>query len=169
MDQPHGERVILGQVEVDAPIGEVWKAWTTSEGAETFFAPKCRIDARPGGAYEIYFDLEAEPGKQGGEGMIVMAVQPERMLSFTWNAPPHLPAVRSQMTHVTLRLEEVGGSRTRVLLRHDGWGDGGEWDQAYAYFQRAWGQVVLPRLKHRFAVGPIDWQQRPDLGGGAEE
>jgi hypothetical protein len=45
---------------------------------------------------------------------------------------------------------------------------GGEWDQAYEYFQRAWNRVVLPRLKYRFAVGPIDWQHPPDLDGAAE-
>jgi uncharacterized protein YndB with AHSA1/START domain len=168
MVESHTERVVFGQVVVDAPISQIWKAWTTSKGAETFFARKCRINPRPGGAYEMYFDLAAEPGKQGGEGMILMALQPERMLSFTWNAPPHLPKVRGQMTHVTVRLEEVDGSRTRVLLRHDGWGAGGEWDQAYEYFQRAWNRVVLPRLKYRFAVGPIDWQHPPDLDGAAE-
>jgi uncharacterized protein YndB with AHSA1/START domain len=160
------ERVVLGEVVVNAPLSQVWDAWTTNQGAETFFAPKCQIDPRPGGTYIMYFDLEAAPGDQGAEGMIVMALQPERMLSFTWNAPPHLPSVRGQMTHVTVRLEQVAGSITRVVLRHDGWGDGGEWDQAYEYFERAWKKVVLPRLQYRFEVGPVDWQHPPDFGVG---
>jgi uncharacterized protein YndB with AHSA1/START domain len=97
-EQPDAEKVITVQIQVPAPVPEVWKAWTTEEGAQSFFAPRCRIDLRPGGAYEMLFDLEAEPGKQGGEGMVVMAVQPERMLAFTWNAPPHLSSVRDQRT-----------------------------------------------------------------------
>jgi hypothetical protein len=67
------------------------------------------------------------------------------------------------MTHVTIRLEPIAASKTRVVLRHDGWGEGGQWDQAYEYFDRAWKKVVLTRLRYRFEVGPIDWQHLPDL------
>jgi hypothetical protein len=41
-------------------------------------------------------------------------------------------------------------------LHHTGWGEGGEWDRAYAYFDRAWGGV-LGNLKERFEKGPRDW------------
>jgi uncharacterized protein YndB with AHSA1/START domain len=159
-------RVIHGEVVVPAPVAEVWQAWTTEEGAESFFAPRCHIDLRPSGAYEMLFDLQAEPGSQGGEGMVIMAVQPPRMLSFTWNAPPSLSAVRGQRTHVVVRLFETETGTTRVTLRHDGWGDGGEWDRAFVYFSRAWNDVVLPRLKHRFEQGPIDWSAPPRLAVG---
>ena len=40
----------------------------------------------------------------------------------------------------------------------------GEWDQSFDYFTRAWGEVVLPRLKYRFEEGPIDWEVPPLLG-----
>lgn len=157
------ERVIAGEALVPAPLEEVWQAWTTGAGAETFLAPRCRIEARPGGAFEILFDLTARPGEQGSEGMTVMAVQAPRMLAFTWNAPPHLAGVRGQRTHVVVRLAEAGERATRVSIRHDGWGEGGEWDEAFAYFERAWKQVVLPRLRHRFEAGPVDWRQPPRL------
>ena len=45
-----------------------------------------------------------------------------------------------------------------MTLHHTGWGEGGEWDQAYAYFDRAWGNV-LANLKKRFDNGPIDWTE----------
>jgi hypothetical protein len=111
----------------------------------------------------MYFDSEADHGERGGEGMIVMAVQPEVMLSFTWNAPPSLPRVRGHVTHVTVRFYRIGEDQTRVVLRHDGWGEGGEWDDAYMYFEKAWKRVVLPRLMYRFSVGPVDWENPPDL------
>ena len=152
------------QVTVPGPVKQVWKAWTTEQGAKTFFAPACRIDLRPGGAYEMYFNLDAAPGEQGGEGMIILAFQPERFLSFTWNAPPSLPKVRGQMTHVTITLEAKGAEHTLVTLDHDGWGDGGQWDQAFDDFTRAWGEIVLPRLQYRFEQGPIDWENPPEPG-----
>jgi uncharacterized protein YndB with AHSA1/START domain len=168
-DSPDIERVIVSQVDVPAPLAEVWRAWTTEEGAESFFAPKCRIDLKPGGAYEMLFDLDAAQGEQGGEGMVVLAVQPMRMLAFTWNAPPHLPDVRVQMTHVVVRMWETESGETRVTLRHDGWGDGDEWDDAYQYFSRVWPKVVLPRLRYRFQNGPIDWSNPPSLDQSGEE
>jgi uncharacterized protein YndB with AHSA1/START domain len=155
------ERSIYAEVTIAASIDQAWEAWTTAAGAQSFFGPLCRIELRPHGAYEILFDLEAEPGKRGGESMLVLAVQPKTMLAFTWNAPPELPTVRGQMTRVIIRLRALDAAHTLVSLRHDGWGEGGEWDAAFNYFVRAWKQVVLPRLKYRFEVGPIDWNHLP--------
>lgn len=167
-EQSDTEKVISVQIDVPAPLPEVWNAWTTEEGAQSFFAPKCKIDLKPGGSYEMLFDLEAEHGKQGGEGTVVLAVQPKRMLAFTWNAPPHLPSVRDQLTHVVVRMFETEAGETRVILRHDGWGEGKEWEDAFQYFSRVWREVVLPRLRYRFASGPVNWSSPPTFGGRGE-
>jgi uncharacterized protein YndB with AHSA1/START domain len=155
-------KAVHGEIVVNARLEEVWNAWTTEEGAKTFFAPACYIDLRPDGPYEIFFNPDAPPGERGGEGLRVLAVQPMQMLSFTWNAPPSLPQVRGQRTHVTLRFTPEDEGRTRVTLYHDGWGSSGEWNEAYAYFTQAWNEVVLPRLKYRFENGPVDWEDPPD-------
>jgi uncharacterized protein YndB with AHSA1/START domain len=154
------ERAIEHEVSVPASIGEVWAAWTTADGARAFFAPECHIDPRPFGEYEIYFQPEAEHGSRGAENNFVMAVQPERMVSFTWDAPPTLPETRGQRTFVTVRLEPEAADRTRVRIHHTGWGEGGQWDEAFEYFESAW-QVVLARLRSRFVTGPIDWSDPP--------
>jgi uncharacterized protein YndB with AHSA1/START domain len=157
------ERAIQGSVLVNAALDEVWAAWTTEEGVRSFFAPACSLDLRPDGPYEIFFNPDAPPGERGGEGLRVLAVQPRQMLSFTWNAPPSLPGVRGQRTHVVLRFCAEDQDLTQVCLYHDGWGSGAGWDEAYEYFQRAWNSIVLPRLKVRFEHGPIDWDDPPGL------
>lgn len=150
------ERAIEKEVVVAATAEQAWTAWTTREGIVSFFAPDARVDARPDGPFEIYFDPLAEPGLRGADTERFMALQPRRMLSFTWNAPPTLPQVRGQHTLVIVRLQPVSERETRVTLHHTGWGEGGEWDKAYAYFDRAWGNV-LANLKKRFESGPVDW------------
>lgn len=150
------ERALVKTVTVKAPVADVWKAWTTREGITSFFAPDARIEARPGGLFEIHINPYASPGLKGADGMTYLALQEPRMLSFTWNAPPSLPAVRAQRTAVTVRLAPAGDGQTEVRLTHTGWGDGGEWDRAYGYFDRAWGNV-LANLAKRFAEGPVDW------------
>ena len=150
------ERALVKVAIVAAPLEAAWKAWTTTEGIKSFFAPDARVEARPGGAFEVFFNPYAKPGLKGADGMEVLAVQENRMFSFTWNSPPHLPEVRNQRTAVTLRFSALGENRTEVRLTHSGWGDGGQWDQSFAYFDTAWGKV-LGNLEKRFAEGPIDW------------
>jgi len=150
------ERRIEKEVVVDAPVSEVWQMWTTEAGVKTFFAPKANIDLMVGGRYEILFELDAPPGSQGGEGLKVLAFTPDQMLTVEWNAPPHLPNVRRERTRLIVEFHSQPENKTTVRLTHDGWGEGGEWDQAFNYFMRAW-DIVLGRLKYRFSVGPIDW------------
>lgn len=145
---------------IPGPIEKMWYAFTTEPGAVTFFAPKCLIDLRPGGAYEMYFDLDAPAGLRGGEGCVILAIEPMAMLSITWNAPPEIPTVRNQRTHVTIRFESISTNQTRVTLRHDGWGGSMDWLRAKRYFRRAWGKVVIPRLKQCFITGPINWDNQ---------
>ena len=126
---------------------------------QSFFAPDCKVELRIGGAFEMYFDLEAGKGKMGSEGAKILAIQKPTMLSFTWNAPPHLPSIRKQWTHVLIKLHKSGPKKTLVQLCHDGWGTGDQWKKASHYFQRAWLELVLPRLKQRFSSGPLNWDE----------
>jgi uncharacterized protein YndB with AHSA1/START domain len=150
------ERAIDKEVTVAAPLAAVWQSWTSKAGIESFFAPEAEVEPRVGGSFHIHMDPLAEPGMKGADEMRYMALQPMKMLSFDWNAPPSLPEARAQRTFVIVRLHDIDGKSTRVTLHHVGWGDGGEWDKTYAYFDRAWGNV-LANLKKRHESGPVDW------------
>lgn len=152
------ERSIDKEIVVNATLDQAWDAWTTREGITSFFAPDAKIEPRVGGAFQIYIDPGAPAGERGADEMRFLALQPKKMLSFDWNAPPHLAEARAQRTFVVVRFEPVGASQTRVSLHHTGWGDGGQWDQTYAYFDRAWPNV-LANLKARFDSGPLDWTE----------
>ena len=151
------ERALDKEVVVNAGVDQVWDTWTTRDGVTSFFAPDARVEAHVGGAFQIYFDPGAEAGMKGADDMRFLALQPGKMLSFDWKAPPSLPEARAQRTLVIVRLQALGEKSTRVTLHHVGWGDGGEWDKSYAYFDRAWG-FVLGNLKARFDKGPTDWK-----------
>jgi uncharacterized protein YndB with AHSA1/START domain len=155
------ERTIAREIVVDATLEQVWQAWTRREGIVSFLAPDANVDARAGGPFHIYMDPLGAPGMKGADEMRYMAVQPMKMISFDWNAPPSLPEVRKQRTFVVVRFESIAPKQVRLTLSHSGWGDGGEWDKAYAYFDRAWGNV-LANLKKRFDTGPVDWTEWMD-------
>jgi len=63
--------------------------------------------------------------------------------------------------------KELEREKTRVTLIESGWGEGEEWDKAFAYFSSAWPDIVLARLKYRFEAGPLDWSNLPEFFSGA--
>ena len=151
------ERILRKSVVVSASLSDVWSSWTTSKGAETFFAPKARISLRVSGEYEILFNPHAQPGSRGAEGLKILSYVPEQMLSFEWRAPPDFPRIRNEKSWVVVQLEKIGRKKVRVTLCHLGWKGGSEWNGAYRYFNRAW-DLVLARLRNSLVHGPLDWR-----------
>ncbi len=157
-------RKIYFEIDINANVDEVWEAWTSEAGVKTFFAPDCNIDLRIDGMYEIFFFPDAPAGQRGAEGMRIMAIEPGKMFSFTWNQTPDLPDLRPLRTLVNLKFENIDEKTSRLIFLQTGWGDGPDWDKAYHYFVRAWGDIVLPRLQQRFIDGPVDWENLPVAG-----
>ena len=95
----------------------------------------------------------APEGSRGADNARILALQTNRMLSFSWDAaPPSNPDVRKNRTHVVVRLFPLAENRTRVTLVNDGYGEGEDWDKAFTYLSKAWSNV-LTSLKNRFAQG----------------
>lgn len=146
--------------EAVLPLGpeQVFSLWASSEGMASWWAKHSRIELRPGGFYELYFLLDNPPGTRGGEGCRVLSYLPGRMLSFSWNAPPHLARTRARPTWVVIDLQPEGDG-CRFRLTQLGWPKS-EWDQpdsqwpeTYAYFDAAWGRVVDLLVAHCAKVG----------------
>jgi uncharacterized protein YndB with AHSA1/START domain len=152
-----GRMIRVGK-DIKAPVSEVWRVFTTSKGAEEFFAQNANIGLAIGGPYEIQFDLKDE--RSGTKGLKILSYAPEEMISFQWNAPPEFPEVRNGGTWVVVGMHPVNPHTTHVTITHLGWKDGPEWDQAYAHFQRGWSELIN-RLDKRFMGGPIDWTKQP--------
>jgi uncharacterized protein YndB with AHSA1/START domain len=136
------DRVLELTAEVDATPAEVFALWTTPDGVVKFFPAAAKIELKPGGAYEMYFDLEAPEGERGSEGCTVIEFEEGRHLAFTWNFPPNLPAIRHEHTRVDLTLTPLGPRRSRVVLLQTGWRCGHDWNAGYDYFDKAWRWVL---------------------------
>ncbi len=140
------ERSVQVEAVVAATPDELWPLWTTGDGMAKWLVSSCRMELRVGGPYELFFLPDNPPGTRGGEGCRVLSFIRPRMLSFTWNAPPHLPT-RSARTWVVVEFLDAGGG-TRVRLTHTGWPAAGlddpetGWGETFAYFETAWRSVV---------------------------
>ncbi len=139
-------RTITTTIEIDAPSADVFNAWSTSEGWRGVYASPesdAIIDLAIGGRYEWLFN-----GELGSNGCQILSYIPNRMLSFTWNAPPAQPESRLKRTWVVVELDELQGDRTRVTLTHMGFGDSAQWDETREYFTNAWDRVLGAMQSH---------------------
>lgn len=156
-DEDH--RVLRHEAVIDAPVEEVWSAFTTSEGLRSFVAPVATIDFGVGGRWEASYDPRAEIGDPENIVNEVLAYLPGKMLAIrVVRTPPDFPhpdVIRRIST--VMRMEPAGPGRTRVVISMVGWRDGPAWDQIYAGFERD-NAIVLRRLQERFRTGPIDWE-----------
>ncbi len=69
------DKILVLEVTVPAPIGEVWKAFSTSEGLSTWLTPSAVVDLREGGEWTGSFsrwkhgrrdNFELCPGERAG-------------------------------------------------------------------------------------------------------
>jgi uncharacterized protein YndB with AHSA1/START domain len=142
------DKVLVLEVTVPAPVGEVWKAFVTSDGLSTWLTPGAVVDLREGGEWTAHF-----PGGSTGGGTILSFV-PEKELVISALAPDKFPTVRATRTKARFQFETKGDS-TIVRLTQTGWKDGAEWVKAYEYLTVGNAQL-LATLHHRFVNGPID-------------
>lgn len=139
------------ELEVPAPLPDVWRAFSTSEGLSTWLGPNATVDLRPGGDWLVHF-----PGGSTGGGTVISYVsQKELVLSAL--APDSFPTVRATRTHAVFTFQ-ADGTSTIVRLTQTGWQQGAEWDRAYEYLVSGNAQLMA-MLHHRFLAGPIDWNK----------
>jgi uncharacterized protein YndB with AHSA1/START domain len=149
-EMPPPKQLVI-EVEIPAPVHEVWQAFATSEGLSTWLTPGATVDLRPGGEWTAHF-----PGGSTGGGTIVSYV-PEKELVLSALAPDKFPHVRAERTRATFEFQPRGNS-TVVRLTQSGWKSGPEWVRAYEYLVVGNAQL-LSTLHQRFVDGPIDWKK----------
>jgi len=161
------DREIRVQQVVPALVGDVWASWTTGEGFAAFAGAKATIELSPGGDFVIEWDESAEPGDRGSEGCEVLSFHHEKMLSFSWSAPPQFENVRQARTTVVIYFQAEGEDRTRVTLHHHGWPEAGadaEWDSVFEYFTKAWPSVLTWCAEHHAKAAGVE--ETPAAGSG---
>lgn len=142
------EKTITITAVADCPLDTMWWKWTTHEGLLTFFGVDNKIELKTGGPFEIYFSNDAPAGQRGSEGCIVLSYIPNKMMSFSWNAPPSLLEARESGYHtcVVVEFKPISDNVTEITLTHAGWTDDKRWEGVYEYFEAAW-IVVMEWLK----------------------
>ena len=142
---------IVAEGIVNAPVGEVWKAWTTGEGASTWMVAHAEIDLRVGGIMRTHYSKNAKLGDPGTIENVIICYDPERMLSIkTVKTPERFPFKKAiQNMWTVIYLEPSSGGKTKVTCRGLGFTADPESQQMRKFFERG-NQITIDALIAKF-------------------
>ncbi len=132
-----GERVLEQSIVINAPLGEVWDAFTTTAGFRSWAAPVASVDFRLGGIIEAAYDRNGQIGAPGNIKNEIVAYVPHRMLAIrNVQAPPNTPfdAATFQKIHTVNLFEPLTATRTRVTVTQPGFSSGAAYEGVYKFF-----------------------------------
>ncbi|HLZ99764.1 MAG TPA: SRPBCC domain-containing protein [Steroidobacteraceae bacterium] len=133
-----GTRGYAHLVEIDAPVGRVWRALTDPGLIRIWSGQEAEIDARKGGFYRI--------GKRhaGGREAHIDIFEANRRLRLIYLGGPEMPGSDSAVVDDFLLDVRDGTASLRVL--GSGVPDAREWDKPYARMRMTW-ERHLSRIK----------------------
>ncbi len=148
-----GQDTLRHEVIVDAPVDQVWSAFTTKQGLESWMAAHAEVDLRVGGKMLTHYRPEGVLGDANTIENTILSFEPNRMLSVKATKPPetfpYKTAIESMWTVVYF--EAVGSDRTLVSITCMGYGDDEESKKMREHFDKgnAW---TLNKLRAKFAL-----------------
>lgn len=145
--QTDDERLVQ-TILIEAPIEEVWDAWTTTEGILKWMVPAGRVDFRISGNYTSTYDPS---GDLDGDEVIVnsiLAYDPHKMIAFkTTRTPASFPFTEAMArTWSVVYFEDAGIDKVLVRVHGLGYGDDEESQQMKQFFVQG-NQMLLETLK----------------------
>ncbi len=157
-----GERILVQDVVVRAPVAKAWKAYTTAEGFTAWAAPVAEVDLRVGGTIRTHYGKGAKIGDPATNTLRIINYVPERVLTMRADVSPNWPEILKKdwdkLSNVVL-FEELSENETRIVSYGIGYGDAQELDKLLRFFSQS--NVKLMKALRRY----LEKGERTDWGG----
>jgi uncharacterized protein YndB with AHSA1/START domain len=141
-----GTRGYAHLVEINVPVGRIWRALTEPALIRIWSGQEAEIDARKGGVYRI--------GKRhtGGREAHIDIFDPNRRLRLIYmHAPDSPPSDSAVVDDLLLDMRKDGTASLRVL--GSGVSDASVWDKPYVRMRMNW-EKSLGRMKAALEAPP---------------
>jgi uncharacterized protein YndB with AHSA1/START domain len=148
---PSRAEPLVSEAIVNAPVNEVWRLFTTSEGMESWMVAHAEIELKIGGLMRTHYDPKGTLGDANTIVNQVLSFEPERMLSIRVQQAPAnfpLPGVVGNVWSV-IYFQPLEPGMTNVRIVGLGYGDDPQSQQLREYFRKgnAW---TLEQLQKKF-------------------
>jgi uncharacterized protein YndB with AHSA1/START domain len=136
---------------INAPVAEVWRIFTTSEGYRATGVAKVEVDLRIGGEIRSHYDPKGTLGDAETIVNEILAYDPERMLAIRVKKAPASLKHRGALegTWTVLYFTPAGENMTQVRIVGLGYGDSAD-AQALRQFFEAGNRQTLDRIAKRY-------------------
>ncbi len=136
---PEGQLTLTETVVIEAPVAEVWDAYTTSEGYASWAAPVAEADLRAGGTIRASYDPER--GLEGDHVITLHIVNyvPQRLLTLRTDATENWPEVLkkdAENLYNVILFDALEPGRTRVTSYGLGYTDSPELRRMMGFFEQ---------------------------------
>jgi uncharacterized protein YndB with AHSA1/START domain len=145
----------VNEAVVDAPIQDVWRMWSTSDGYRALGVALADVDLRIGGLIRSRYSANGALGDEQTIENEILAFEPPRMIAIRIHRPPaNFPFKQAwKRTWTVVTLTELDGARTQVRAASLGYGNDEESLAMRRFFERGNDQTLKMLMSH-FARGP---------------
>jgi len=146
------DQTLVHSAMVEAPVAEVWKAWTTKAGITSWMVPVGEIELKVGGKMRTSYTPGSDlTGPDVIENTII-SFDPMRMISFKISKAPEKFPFKKAMEHVwtVLYFEPMDDTKTKVTCRMLGFDHEEESVRMRLFFKQG-NQATLDSLVKHFA------------------
>lgn len=129
--------ILLQEVVVEAPVEEVWNAYTTEEGWRSWASPVVEIDLRAGGTIRTHYGADAKIGDPGTNTLHILNYVPLRLLTLQAEVEDRWPEVMKQDAGNLMNViifESPTPAQTRILSYGVGYRDSEAYTELMNFF-----------------------------------
>jgi uncharacterized protein YndB with AHSA1/START domain len=127
------------EVEIDASVDDIWNAFTTTEGLQSWVAPLADIDFRVGGKWRANYKEDGELGDANTIENTILCYDPKRMISLKATGFPEgfefEEAARE--TWSIFYFQPVSDTKTRITIVGLGYNESEQSQKMLAFFRPA--------------------------------
>jgi len=140
------DKVIYHLTTLKCSPEKAFEMFTVNEHLERWLTEAAYVEPKVGGKYELFWNPE-DRENDSTIGCKILALRPNRLLSFEWKGPKQFKHFMNEirpLTNVVVSFIPCADG-TEVHLLHTGWRDTPEWEEAREWFDKTW-RMALTEL-----------------------
>lgn len=127
------------EVEIDASVDDIWNAFTTTKGLQSWVAPLADVDFRVGGKWRANYNKDGKLGDADTIENTILCCDPKRMISLKATKFPEGFEFEdaAKKTWSVFYFTPVSDTKTRITIVGLGYDDSKQSHKMLAFFKPA--------------------------------
>lgn len=141
------DKIIYHSTRLKCDLKKAFQMFTVNKHLEKWLTQVADVEPKVGGKYELFWNPE-DRENDSTIGCKILALQPNKFLSFEWKGPKqfkHFMNEAKPLTNVVIFFIS-SQQGTEVHFLHSGWGNTPEWEEARQWFDKTW-KTTLTELR----------------------